>query len=172
MASGRRRSAGAVSRIGYWWKMFYVIILNCLLVHIEWMFSIINYHLITAKVSFSLWAYFTIFTFFCLLFWRISWACGVVLGSAQWFERANVKRPVSSIKDAPLGALPVPFPRSSPPTTATPWLFPPVPLSAVSKNGKPRKWYTPALVGGWCADGDAEDAGWESGGGRTSWGCW
>ena len=47
----------------------------------------------------------------------ISWACtskarskteatvGVVLGSAQWFERANVKRPISSIKDAPLGAL-------------------------------------------------------------------
>ena len=35
----------------------------------------------------------------------ISWACGVVLGSAQWFERANVKRPVSTIKDAPLGAL-------------------------------------------------------------------
>lgn len=35
----------------------------------------------------------------------ISWACGVVLGSAQWFERANVKRPISSIQDAPLGAL-------------------------------------------------------------------
>ena len=35
----------------------------------------------------------------------ISWACGVVLGSAQWFERANVKRPISGIKDAPLGAL-------------------------------------------------------------------
>lgn len=35
----------------------------------------------------------------------ISWACGVVLGSAQWFERANVKRPIASIKDAPLGAL-------------------------------------------------------------------
>lgn len=35
----------------------------------------------------------------------ISWACGVVLGSAQWFERANVKRPIATIKDAPLGAL-------------------------------------------------------------------
>lgn len=35
----------------------------------------------------------------------ISWACGVVLGSAQWFERANVKRPISTVKDAPLGAL-------------------------------------------------------------------
>ncbi len=35
----------------------------------------------------------------------ISWACGVVLGSAQWFERAGVKRPISSIEDAPLGAL-------------------------------------------------------------------
>lgn len=35
----------------------------------------------------------------------ISWACGVALGSAQWFERANVKRPISTIKDAPLGAL-------------------------------------------------------------------
>lgn len=35
----------------------------------------------------------------------ISWACGVVMGSAQWFERANVKRPIASIKDAPLGAL-------------------------------------------------------------------
>lgn len=35
----------------------------------------------------------------------ISWACGVVLGSAQWFERANVKCPISTIKDAPLGAL-------------------------------------------------------------------
>lgn len=35
----------------------------------------------------------------------ISWACGVVLGSAQWFERANVKWPISTIKDAPVGAL-------------------------------------------------------------------
>ncbi len=35
----------------------------------------------------------------------ISWACGIVLGSAQWFERANMKRPISSIEDAPLGAL-------------------------------------------------------------------
>lgn len=35
----------------------------------------------------------------------ISWACGVVLGSAQWFERASVKRPISTIKDAPVGAL-------------------------------------------------------------------
>lgn len=35
----------------------------------------------------------------------ISWGCGVVLGSAQWFERANVKRPISTIKDAPLGTL-------------------------------------------------------------------
>ncbi len=35
----------------------------------------------------------------------ISWACGVVLGSAQWFERANVKQPISTVKDAPLGAL-------------------------------------------------------------------
>ena len=32
----------------------------------------------------------------------ISWACGVVLGSAQWFERANVKQPISTVKDAPL----------------------------------------------------------------------
>ena len=35
----------------------------------------------------------------------ISWACGVVLGSAQWMERANVKQPISTIKDAPVGAL-------------------------------------------------------------------
>lgn len=35
----------------------------------------------------------------------ISWACGVVLGSAQWMERASVKQPISTIKDAPVGAL-------------------------------------------------------------------
>ncbi len=35
----------------------------------------------------------------------ISWACGVKLGSSQWMERANVKQPISSIKDAPVGAL-------------------------------------------------------------------
>ena len=35
----------------------------------------------------------------------ISWACGVMLGSAQWMERASVKQPISTIKDAPVGAL-------------------------------------------------------------------
>ena len=35
----------------------------------------------------------------------ISWACGVVLGSGQWMERANVKQPISTIRDAPVGAL-------------------------------------------------------------------
>lgn len=35
----------------------------------------------------------------------ISWACGVVLDSAHWFQRANVKRPISTVKDAPVGAL-------------------------------------------------------------------
>ena len=35
----------------------------------------------------------------------ISWACGVKLGSGQWMYRANVKQPISSIKDAPVGAL-------------------------------------------------------------------
>ena len=35
----------------------------------------------------------------------ISWACGVVLGSSQWMERASVKQPISTIKDAPVGAL-------------------------------------------------------------------
>lgn len=35
----------------------------------------------------------------------ISWACGVVLGSAQWMERASVKQPISTITDAPVGAL-------------------------------------------------------------------
>ena len=35
----------------------------------------------------------------------ISWACGVVLGSAQWMERASVKQPISTIRDAPVGAL-------------------------------------------------------------------
>lgn len=35
----------------------------------------------------------------------ISWACSVALDSAGWFARANVKQAISSIKDAPLGAL-------------------------------------------------------------------
>ena len=35
----------------------------------------------------------------------ISWACGVKLGSSQWMYRANVKQLISSIKDAPVGAL-------------------------------------------------------------------
>ena len=35
----------------------------------------------------------------------ISWACGVMLGSAQWMDRASVKQPISTIKDAPVGAL-------------------------------------------------------------------
>ena len=35
----------------------------------------------------------------------ISWACGVALGSAQWMGRASVKQPISTIKDAPVGAL-------------------------------------------------------------------
>lgn len=35
----------------------------------------------------------------------ISWACGVVLDSAHWFQRANVKRPISTIRFAPVGAL-------------------------------------------------------------------
>ena len=35
----------------------------------------------------------------------ISWACGVVLGSSQWMERASMKQPISTIRDAPVGAL-------------------------------------------------------------------
>lgn len=35
----------------------------------------------------------------------ISWACGVVLGSSQWMNRANVKKPIASLKQAPIGAL-------------------------------------------------------------------
>ncbi|MGN0133177.1 MAG: hypothetical protein ACI4AO_00490 [Anaerotignum sp.] len=35
----------------------------------------------------------------------ISWACGVVLGSKQWMNRANVKKPIASLKQAPIGAL-------------------------------------------------------------------
>lgn len=35
----------------------------------------------------------------------ISWACGVVLGSGQWMNRANVKKPIASLKQAPIGAL-------------------------------------------------------------------
>lgn len=35
----------------------------------------------------------------------ISWACGVVLGSGQWMNRANVKQPIASLKQAPIGAL-------------------------------------------------------------------
>lgn len=35
----------------------------------------------------------------------ISWACGVVLGSSQWMTRANEKHPISTLKDAPIGAL-------------------------------------------------------------------
>lgn len=35
----------------------------------------------------------------------ISWACGVVLGSSQWMKKADVKKPISTIKDAPVGAL-------------------------------------------------------------------
>lgn len=35
----------------------------------------------------------------------ISWACGVSLGSSQWMERASVKKPISSVREAPVGAL-------------------------------------------------------------------
>lgn len=35
----------------------------------------------------------------------ISWACGIMLGSSQWMEMANVKKPISTIKEAPIGAL-------------------------------------------------------------------
>lgn len=35
----------------------------------------------------------------------ISWACGVVLGSGQWMNRANVKKPISTLRQAPIGAL-------------------------------------------------------------------
>ena len=35
----------------------------------------------------------------------ISWACGVVLGSSQWMTRANEKHPISTLKNAPIGAL-------------------------------------------------------------------
>lgn len=35
----------------------------------------------------------------------ISWACGVVLGSSQWMNRANVKKPIASLRQAPIGAL-------------------------------------------------------------------
>lgn len=35
----------------------------------------------------------------------ISWACGVALGSSQWMNRATVKKPISTIAKAPIGAL-------------------------------------------------------------------
>lgn len=35
----------------------------------------------------------------------ISWACGVVLGSKQWMNRANVKQPIATLRQAPIGAL-------------------------------------------------------------------
>lgn len=35
----------------------------------------------------------------------ISWACGVVLGSSQWRNRASQKHPIATIQDAPVGAL-------------------------------------------------------------------
>lgn len=35
----------------------------------------------------------------------ISWACGVVLSSGQWMNRANVKQPTATLKQAPIGAL-------------------------------------------------------------------
>lgn len=35
----------------------------------------------------------------------ISWACGVVLGSRQWMNRANVKKPIATLRQAPVGAL-------------------------------------------------------------------
>lgn len=35
----------------------------------------------------------------------ISWASGVMLGSTQWMNKANVKKPISTISEAPIGAL-------------------------------------------------------------------
>lgn len=35
----------------------------------------------------------------------ISWASGVMLGSTQWMNKANVKKPISTISEAPVGAL-------------------------------------------------------------------
>ena len=35
----------------------------------------------------------------------ISWACGVVLGSGQWMNRANVNQPIATLSQAPVGAL-------------------------------------------------------------------
>lgn len=35
----------------------------------------------------------------------ISWACGVTLGSSQWMSRADVKKPIRTISEAPVGAL-------------------------------------------------------------------
>lgn len=35
----------------------------------------------------------------------ISWACGVVMGSKQWMNRANVKQPIATLRQAPIGAL-------------------------------------------------------------------
>lgn len=35
----------------------------------------------------------------------ISWACGVQLGSSQWKSRATKIQPISTIKNAPVGAL-------------------------------------------------------------------
>lgn len=35
----------------------------------------------------------------------ISWACGVVLGSSGWKAKASVCKPISTIKEAPVGAL-------------------------------------------------------------------
>lgn len=35
----------------------------------------------------------------------ISWACNVTLGSSQWMNRSNVKKPIQTISEAPIGAL-------------------------------------------------------------------
>lgn len=35
----------------------------------------------------------------------LSWACGVVLGSSQWNSRADMKKPIQSVSEAPVGAL-------------------------------------------------------------------
>ena len=35
----------------------------------------------------------------------ISWACGTVLGSSQWMAKADKKEPISTLKNAPIGAL-------------------------------------------------------------------
>lgn len=35
----------------------------------------------------------------------ISWACGISMGSSQWMHKADAKKPISTIKYAPVGAL-------------------------------------------------------------------